>query len=244
MIDVHSHIIFGVDDGPSCIEQSLDMIKAADRIGINFIMATPHFQEQIFDLNRVEENYHELLFRARDYDVVLNLAYEIFLDPSYIVQFNNRRLFSPNKSGFILLEFPFGIKPHKCIESIYKMDLQNITPVIAHIERNRSFMKDIRFVETLIRAGCYIQLDAASIIGVYGSRVKEFAKKLIKLRYVDMIASNAHCAEDYSNWYLEAYRKVAHWVGKVEAGMLFNYNAKGIIEDECEKGRVLSMMNV
>jgi protein-tyrosine phosphatase len=231
MIDVHSHIIFGVDDGPSCIEQSLEMLKEADRVGIRTIIATPHFHEPIFDLERVEENYQELLFRAKDYDIGIQLAYEVFINPESHLQSNNRRKFNLNKGELMLLEFPFGVNPQKCFENVCKLNLQNIIPIITHIERNRNFINEFGCVVSLIKAGCYIQVDAASIIGVYGSRIKEYTKKLIQMRLVDMVASNAHCADDYTKWYMQAYSNVIHWIGKDGASMLFHDNAKSLLED-------------
>ncbi len=232
MIDVHSHIIFDVDDGPSCIEQSLRMVKEADRIGIRTIIASPHYHEPIFSLEKVEENYQQLLYASKDYDVKLYLTQEVFVDSMNYIRLNNRQKQNINKAGLMLFEFPFNATPRDCINNIYNLKASNIVPVIAHIERNKYFIKDMASVVSLIKAGCYIQLDAASIIGVYGVRVKDYSKKLIQMGLVDMIASNAHCAEDYTNWFMEAYRNVARWVGMDAAGMLFYYNAKRILENK------------
>ncbi len=232
MIDVHSHIIFGVDDGPSNIEQSLEMLKEADSIGIRTIIASPHFHETVYDLERVENNYQELLYRAKPYDVDIQLAYEIYIEPGINFPFINTAKSSLNKSGLMLFEFPYRVVPDKCIESVYELNLHKIVPVIAHIERNRSLLRNFGSVVSLIKAGSYIQVDAASIVGVYGSKVREYTKKLIQMRLVDMVASNAHCAEDYSKWYLEAYNSVVRWAGKESAVMLFHNNAEKILEGD------------
>lgn len=230
MIDIHSHIIYGVDDGPSCIEQSLNMIKEAERLGIGLVVASPHYHETIFDLERVEENYQELLYRARDYDVTINIGYEVFANPSNQALIKNRKKLSMSKTGIILFDFPFNASPQKCVEMVCKFRLQKIIPIIAHIERNRKFLNKIEYFVAFIKAGCYIQIDAASIAGVYGSRIKEFSKKLLQMNFVDMVASNAHCAADYADWYKQAYNNVSQWVGKEEASVLFHDNAKNIIE--------------
>ncbi|MHB8062190.1 MAG: tyrosine-protein phosphatase [Ruminiclostridium sp.] len=230
MIDIHSHIIFGVDDGPSTITQSLNMIKEAERLGIGLIVASPHYHETVYDLERVEENYQELLYRASDYDVTINMGYEVFVNPNNQALIKNRKKLSMSRSGLILFEFPFNANPQECIEMVCKIRLQKIIPVIAHIERNRVFLNRIEYFVAFIKAGCYIQIDAASIVGVYGSRIKEFSKKLIQLKFVDMVASNAHCAADYLNWYAKAYNNVSQWVGKEAASMLFHDNAKNILE--------------
>lgn len=230
MIDIHSHIIHGVDDGPSNITESLRMIKEAERLGISQIMAAPHYQESIFGLERVEENYQELLYRAQDYDVVINLGFEVFVDPNNHSYFKNRKKLSLNKSGVILLEFPFNAPPSKCVDMVWKFRVQKITPVIAHMERNRSFINRFEAFVAFIKAGCYIQLDAASIAGVYGLKIKDFSKRLLQMKLADMVASNAHCAHDYADWYSEAFKNVSNWVGKEEAGILFHNNAKQILD--------------
>ncbi len=230
MIDIHSHIIFGVDDGPSTITQSLNMVKEAERLGISLIVASPHYHETVFDLERVEDNYQELLYRARDYNVTINLGYEVFVNPINQLLIKNRKKLSMSKSGIILFEFPFNASPQKCVEMVCKIRLQKIIPVIAHIERNRVFLNKFEYFVAFIKAGCYIQLDAASIVGVYGFKIKEFSKKLLQMNFVDMVASNAHCAEDYVSWYTQAYNNVSQWVGNEAASVLFHDNAKNILE--------------
>lgn len=231
MIDVHSHIIFGVDDGPSSLEQSVKMLKEADSIGIRTIVAAPHFHETVYELERVENNYQELLYRAKAYDVDIKLAYEIYVEQGANFHFINRVKSGLDKSGLMLFEFPYRVSPEKCVESVYELNLHKIVPVIAHIERNRSLLRDFGSVVSLIKAGSYIQVDAASILGVYGRKVREYTKKLIRMRLVDMVASNAHCAEDYSKWYLEAYSTVVRWAGKETAVMLFHSNAEKILDE-------------
>lgn len=237
MIDVHSHIIYGVDDGPSCIEQSLEMVKEADRIGIRTIVASPHYHESIFNLERAEDNYQELLFAAKDYDVSILLSCEIFADEQNYIRWNNKIKQKANKGGLLLFEFPYNTNPknlnlRRCIENVHKLRGRNIIPIIAHIERNKYFFRDFTCTVSMIKAGCYIQLDAASIIGVYGKRVRGYSKRLIQMGIADMVASNAHCAEDYSRWYTEAYQIVTRWAGKETAGRLFHHNAKNLLESK------------
>jgi protein-tyrosine phosphatase len=230
MIDIHSHIIHGVDDGPSNITQALKMVKEAERLGISLIVASPHYQETVFDLESVEENYQELLYKAQDYEVAITLGYEVFANPNSNAFLKDRKKLSINRTGAILFEFPFNAQPQKCIEMVWKFRIQKITPIIAHIERNRAFINKFEYLVAFIKAGCYIQIDAASIAGVYGSRIKEFSKKLVQMRFADVVASNAHCSADYVEWYSEAYKNVSNWAGKEEASLLFHDNVKNILE--------------
>lgn len=230
MIDLHSHIIFGVDDGSSSIEQSIKMIEEAEKQGIRIIIATPHYHEAIFEHKRLEENYQELMFKAQQYDVAIKIGYEVFVDPFNPSAMKGKKRLCLNRSGRILIEFPFNVKPANCLEAIRRLQLGNYIPVIAHPERNRSFLNCFGDLVTLIKAGCMIQIDAASIAGVYGIRVKEFAKKLIQMNFADVVASNVHHPGDYTKWYMKAYNNVANWAGQESAIRLFYLNARVMLE--------------
>ena len=235
MIDIHSHIIHGVDDGPSNIEQSLWMVEEAEKLGIQIVIATPHYQENVFEADRVKENYQELLFRARDYDVVIKTGYEVFINPFNPVIAAGVGRLTLAKTRQMLFDLPFNVKPAYCFDVFGKLRLENIIPVIAHPERNRNFLNNYKGLVNFIKAGCMIQVDAASIAGVYGIRVKEFSKQLIAYNFVDMVASNAHYAEDYARWYMEAYQNVIRWAGQYYAHNLFYKNAKSMLDGQEEK---------
>lgn len=235
MIDIHSHLIHGVDDGPSRIEESVRMVEEAERLGIQLIIATPHYQENIYNMEMVEENYQELLCRTKNYDVVIKIGYEVFVDPynmpMSLTTTKGKKSLSLNRTEHVLFEFPFNAKPNYCLDAIRNLQLENIVPVIAHPERNRNFLNNISDLILFIKSGCLIQLDTASIAGLYGIRVKEFAKRLVKMNLADIIASNAHDASDYSRWYFEAYKNVIKWSGQENAYKLFCQNAKNMTDD-------------
>lgn len=235
MIDIHCHIIHGVDDGPSTIEQSLRMVEEAEKLGIGVIIATPHYHENVYEADRVKENYQELLFRAQAYEVAIKIGFEVFINPFDPVISTSIGRLTLGRTRHMLFEFPFGVKLAHCFEAINKLKLENIVPVIAHPERNRNFLNNFKGLVAFIKAGCMIQVDAASIAGVYGIRVKEFAKQLVKMNFVDMVASNAHYADDYSDWYLEAYNNVIRWAGQYYAHKLFYRNAKNMLDGLEEK---------
>jgi protein-tyrosine phosphatase len=142
-----------------------------------------------------------------------------------------KKLLSLNNSGYLLLELPFDSIPIYIHEVIFQLQRLHITVVIAHPERNRNFLKNFDLLLGLVERGCLIQLDVASIVGVYGRNVKEFAKKLIKLKLVNFIASNAHNAKDYGNWYKKAYKVVNKWAGDEYTDKLFNRNANEIVKN-------------
>lgn len=229
MIDIHSHLIYGVDDGPGTIKESIRMILEAEKIGIKHIIATPHLYKSVYDTERAYNNLFELYNRVKDCDIGLYLGYEVFIDLVATDNLKEKRKITLNKSRYMLIELPFDNVPLHGYDTVYKLHLDNIIPIIAHPERNRSFVKDIGTFISFIEKGCLVQLDAASIVGVYGTEIKNFTKKLLKLNLVNFIASDAHCAEDYTEWYMAAYKKVRQWVGQEHAQKLFYENPKMIL---------------
>lgn len=232
MVDIHSHIIFGVDDGPINIEQSIEMVGKAEKAGIRTIVATPHSHDKLFATDRIIENYQEILYRIRDLGVTLKLGYEVFIHPAVSGMVKASRGMTLDSGSCLLFEVPFNCTFSDGYSIIHNFRLENITPIIAHLERNRNFLKKNKDISKYINAGCMIQVDAASIIGVYGRSVKEFAKILMECGLVSFVASNAHCAEDYEKWYLIAYRFAVKWVGEENADRLFLRNAESILNKE------------
>jgi protein-tyrosine phosphatase len=232
MIDIHSHIIFGVDDGPSNMEQSTAMICHAEKAGIEAIVATPHSHEPLFDNERLTDNYQELLYRIRSCNISLKLGYEVFINPAVqVADWKNMEL-TLDGSRYLLFELPFNASPRDGFDLLHAFRLKDIIPIIAHPERNRNFLHNFNELSGYLNAGCMIQIDAASVLGVYGRDVREYVKRLVKLNQVDFVASNAHCPEDYANWYRKAFNEVSKWTGDENARRLFKSNAQGILKRE------------
>ena len=231
MIDIHCHIICGVDDGPSKIKESIGMVLEAEKLGIKTIIATPHFHESLYTSERVVENFSDLVSRTNDCGVDLLLGYEVFITPNLPDMVKGKKDLLLSNSKCLLFELPFDIIPEYSSATIVKLHLENIIPIIAHPERNRYFVNNFNSFVGIIENGCLVQVDAASIIGVYGKDVKNFSKQLILHKVVDFVASDAHCVQDYTEWYLPAYRQVVRWAGEEYADRLFCRNAKMLMGD-------------
>ena len=230
MIDIHSHLIFGVDDGPPTIKESIRMVLEAEKLGIKTIIATPHYSKGLYQSENVLENYQELAARVRDFDIEVLLGYEVYFDSIIPDVLNGKDRYTLNKSRYLLFEMPFDIMPANISEIILKLHMENFIPILAHPERNRFFIGNFQLFIDFIESGCLIQLDAASILGVYGILAKMFVKNLIRMNLVHFVASDAHNALDYINWYLPAYEKVKRWGGKEYADMLFYKNQKMLLD--------------
>jgi len=196
-----------VDDGAPSIKESLKMVLEAESMGVKAIILTPHFHIGLFNnIEKVEENYYELRYRVRDCGIDLYLGYEVFIDSLLHGGEKIAEKLKLNNSPYLLMELPFDVVPSYSFDILYKLHLNDIIPIIAHPERNRFFVNNFNMFMNFIENGCLLQLDAASIIGVYGSEVQNFSKKLIKSNLAHFVASDAHSHEDYKEWYLAARR--------------------------------------
>ncbi|MGI6085365.1 MAG: tyrosine-protein phosphatase [Acetivibrionales bacterium] len=230
MIDIHTHLIYGVDDGPTYIGESIEMAYEAKKAGINVIIATPHFQKRIYESDKVTEYFHRLKLKVAHIGIDLYLGYEVFLNPFSVEMFDEYTDYKLVNSRYMLIELPYNASPDLGYEIILEMRNRNITPVLAHPERNRNFIRHYTDFLRLISLGCRVQVDAASILGIYGSQSKKFVKKLLDMDLVDFVASNAHFPVDYKEWYLNAYKEFTRLAGKERTSRVFGENAAKILK--------------
>lgn len=231
MIDIHSHIIYGVDDGPAKKEESLKMIYEAEEAGVEVIIATPHLRNCPDNYQRVLENFNELKQQTSNDNIVLKLGREVQLSPSILDSLKHLPVCSLDDSRYLLIEMPFSHMPVYGNEAIFKLLLEGFVPIIAHPERNFSFINNRTLLYDLIDNGCLTQIDAGSIVGAYGDKSKNFARQLCMSNLVNFIASDAHDTYGYTDWYIKAYHNIVNWVGEERAEKLFNSNAEIILQD-------------
>jgi len=203
LIDIHCHILPGVDDGPVDKEESLAMAEKATADGIRIIVATPHTLNGRY-LNPSEK----IMTQVRDLQSLLSEAQsEIHIVPGAEIHFClnlkerilNRDALTINDTGkYLLVEFPFQTLPTGYREELFRLKLEGITPIIAHPERNAVFQQYPEMLEELVAAGCLMQVTAMSITGGFGEDVMECAAWMLKIRLAHVIATDAHSAGNRS----------------------------------------------
>ena len=198
MIDFHNHVLHNVDDGPKTIEESLEMLKCASTQGITDIVQTVHFQhpkmygknvEYDFLIQRLEELQNAI--EKEKLDIIMHLSAEVFYLPN-LVEIASNPLVTIGNAKYMLIEFTTNIFPTGYQTEIFKLQSIGITPVIAHPERYRFIQNDLSILEDWIRKNYIIQIDAGSLIGHFGERVKNISQEMIKSGYVHLIGSDAH----------------------------------------------------
>lgn len=232
MIDIHCHLIHGVDDGPSTLDEALDMAYAAMKAGVKTIVATPHYKDDKEFFNRVKENFNELQYRVSNIGLTVINGFEIEIDPFLPNMIEENDNLFMNNTEHILIEFPFNTMPIFSRQTLYNLQLEGVVPIIAHPERNQIFQKHRNYLYKFMQSNIPIQINAGSIIGKYGRKARWLARHLLKKDYVDYIASDAHSSNDYSEYYNKAIRYVEKNKGHDTVQRLFRSNAKDIVKQK------------
>lgn len=194
MIDIHCHLLYGVDDGADSLEESCRMLHRAAEQGINKMILTPHYRHGMFSfpVKPISEHFKELKSYAADEGIEIFLGCEYHMDSDCISHMRSRRTLTLAKSSYILTEYSH-VSEWPFIERMTEEVLRNgYRPVIAHIERYPAVMSDLSRAAQLRNMGAMIQVNADSVLGNEGRQQKGFCKKMLKEGLVDIVASDAH----------------------------------------------------
>ena len=197
MVDIHSHILAEIDDGSKDMEMTINMLKKAEKSGTTDIIATPHFMRGRFEVeyNEVLKKVEELKEISRENNIDINIysGQEIYYNKNMLEYYNDNMIGTINNTKYMLIELPmleFNID--EVINTIYELQIRGITPIIAHPERYKPFIKKPSMINTFIKEGMLFQLNAGSITGAFGKDVKKTANKYLENNIYSFIGSDAH----------------------------------------------------
>ena len=235
MKDIHSHILYGIDDGAKSLEESVEILRMANRCGVTDIILTPHYiRNSIYSANItlkkkiLNEIKREL--KKEKIDINLYLGNEVYIDSGIFSKL--RSISCLNNSRYILIELPLNNKCLVLEEVLYKLKERNLIPIIAHPERYTAYYKDYSFFANLIKDGCLLQGNIGSLYGDYGNISKRMIKGLLKRGMIHFMASDIHHSS--SNIYQKDLEKRLFKIVKsreIVDNLLVN-NASKVIEDE------------
>ena len=202
MTDIHSHILFDVDDGSSNIEESIALIKEMKEVGFNNIILTPHYIEDsqykvnhYRVANKIKRERLEILkeeVKKRNIDVNLFLGNEIFINNNIIDLIEKDEIHPLGNSKYLLIEFAFHNKTLNLEDILYEIENSGYTPIIAHPERYSYFQENYKLVDHLKEEGILFQCNYSSIIGYYGKESQKLFKYMLKKGYVEYLGTDIH----------------------------------------------------
>ena len=227
MIDIHAHVLPFVDDGSQSMDETLDLLKEEEKLGVTDIICTPHLRskyraeknELIEIIDKVQQSAN-----SNGINVKLHLGRELYVSKHYKSNVKTFSATMPNEK-YVLIEYNFG---YECeiVETVYELLSMGLTPIVAHPERYSYItLSDIEELKSL---GALIQINAESVTASVFSRSGRFAKKLLSKGLVDFVASDIHFGR--KNCLGKAHSIVSLKYGKEYANQVFLDNAKKIIE--------------
>jgi len=238
MIDLHSHILFGLDDGARSIEDSINIARKAVRDEIFQMVVTPHFFRGNFihdNFRRVEERREQLAQVLEEKKIPLDIfpGAEVHISHNLISKIRqNREYLVLNHSSYMLVEFPSdhifaGVK-----NLFYELLSERITPIIAHPERNSVFVRHPQVLYDLVVMGSLVQSNAGSLTGIYGKGVQDAVRMFLNLKMVHFIGTDAHNITTVPPLLSEAFHRAAEIIGLEDAKALVEDNPKAVIENK------------
>lgn len=223
-IDIHNHILPGLDDGPHNIEGSLEMARLAVKNGITKIIATPHYNNEYYQppkeliLNKLDQVRKEIINSGIPIEIYSGNELRIAVD--LIEKLNNQEVLPLADSRFILLEFPFSNIPIYAIELIADLFDSGWCPILAHCERIYDIQQNPNLLDRYISIGCMVQINANSLTGELGKTSYKTAVELLKRGRVDIMASDAHSARDRVPDFTKAIKVASKIIGNSKAEAL------------------------
>lgn len=235
MIDFHSHILPNIDDGSVNMEETVELLKEAKKVGFTAIISTSHYLQNYYEYNEQERT--ELLEHVKqniDNNSVggleLYLGSEIYISPEIVKIIKEGKASTINNSKYVLFELPMRSKPIYVKDIIYELIENGYVPVIAHPERYSYVQEDESYAEELKSMGALFQANYGSIIGMYGSSAKRTLKKLLKNNLISFLGSDVHKIGQVYPKIPKILRKLEHLVSKEKLEELTTLNAQKVID--------------
>jgi protein-tyrosine phosphatase len=235
VIDLHCHILPALDDGPSSVEEALAMCRIAVQDGIRTIVATPHMMNGMFPVHRedVIEGVGGMSRALGEASIPLQIlpGADVHLDRSVPGCLERGELLTVADLGrHLLLELPQDIVPEGTGELLFQVQLQGVTPIITHPERNIAIQQNPAILNDLVRAGSLTQITAGSLTGIFGGRVRRCALRLLTSGTAHLVSTDAHNTGRRSPRLSEARRVVEEEVGREEAERMFRERPERILQ--------------
>jgi protein-tyrosine phosphatase len=238
MIDLHNHLLPGIDDGAKKLEETLEFLRVARRDGITTVTATPHMKPGVYDNTRavIFERIALVKEAARGDEaeqVELLPGAEVYFTADVVERAKTGHLMTVGDRGkYVLLELPYQQIPMKVDDTIFQLRLLGITPIMAHPERVAYYLEDFDRIVASVRLGALTQVTGSSISGRFGTKARDFAVRMLEQNLIHILASDSHDVRYRPPILSDARQAVAKLAGETTARLLVEDNPRSILAGE------------
>lgn len=243
MIDLHCHLLPGIDDGSKDMATSLRLAQEAVDNGVTHALLTPHHMNGRYVNHKKDVIARTLAFREelkkRNIPLTVFPGQEVRINGQLLQAIDDDDiLFADEGNRYLMLEFPSNDVPNYTSKMVFGLQSRGIVPVIVHPERNTEIMEHPDLLLELLKKGCLSQVTASSYVGTFGKKVQRFSQKLISHGQCYIFASDAHDLPGRKYEMRQAFEKLAHEFGNDLADR-FESNARAIINGDDVPGNDL-----
>jgi protein-tyrosine phosphatase len=189
-IDIHSHLLPGIDDGAQTIEDTLFLLDSLKNMGISNFITTPHIFSGFWDNTKEKIQALELETNSNN-NTSFKAAAEYLMDDHFVSLFQKGEILTL-KNNYVLVEMSYLNPPIQLFDIIFDLQIAGYKPVLAHPERYAFYHNDFDQYQKLKNAGCLFQLNLLSTVGYYGKEATQIAEKLLKKGFIDFVGSDVH----------------------------------------------------
>lgn len=241
MIDLHAHILPGLDDGPATMDESLDLCRLLLREGVTNVVATPHMFDGVHEVP--PEAIREGVLRLRRELAAANLPLHVLpgadirIDPRALEAARAGRLMTFGaRQAYAILEFPPDVIPPGVERFLFDLWMAGVTPLLSHPERSEEMQRGLGLLRRLVEKGCLVQVSAPSLTGGFGKNVLRMARRMVREGLVHVLASDCHGVRRRPPRLQEAFQEVAVLVGPAEAEAMVAGRPSAILAGDTLEG--------
>ena len=232
MVDIHCHILPGIDDGSDTWETTAAMCRMAAQDGITHIVATPHCDcdgDYIYDREHFTDMLGTLSEVAGEW-LTFTIGCDFHLSPRNLEEaMNDPRRFAVGDTQYLMIEFDDHGIPSNAGEQLLAIVSRGMVPIITHPERNGYLMENLDVVQRFVNEGCLVQVTANALTGFWGPQSKKAAEELVQKKMVHIVATDAHDLKRRPPLLSEARKRVVEMVGGEIAEALFTINPSAVV---------------
>lgn len=235
MIDMHCHILWGQDDGPHTVEQTMKLMEQAEKEGITAMISTSHCQHPLYDVNfsTVIEQINKLQNELIQSNIPLTLytGHEVRLSENIPPLIQTNQIHTLANSNYVLIELPTTTVPMYTKHIIHELLLAGFTPIIAHPERNKAIAQQPNRLVQLINEGALCQITAGSLTGHFGRAIQKLSLNLVRANLVHVYGSDVHNLTTRP-FYFEAGLRYLEKKKQLDAVDIFLENNERILQNK------------